>query len=99
MEKKHFFYALVLTCTLFTSTPKLNADDFEDAFTAVANMRIGWNIGNTLDSNSGDTLNMWIEKCSSRRPVDYETAWGQPQATKALIHMFKEAASTPSACQ
>lgn len=91
MEKKHFFYALVLTCTLFTSTPKLNADDFEDAFTAVANMRIGWNIGNTLDSNSGDTLNMWIEKCSSRRPVDYETAWGQPQATKALIHMFKEA--------
>ena len=63
----------------------------EDAKTAVANMRVGWNLGNTLDSNSGEATNMWIEAYSSRTPKDYETAWGQPQATKALIHMFKEA--------
>lgn len=64
---------------------------FESAKDAVANMRIGWNLGNTLDSNSGETNNMWIEAWSSRTPKDYETAWGQPQATRELIHMFKEA--------
>lgn len=67
------------------------AQETEDAFTAVANMRVGWNLGNTLDSNSGDATNMWIEKWSSRTPKDYETAWGQPLTTRALIHMFKEA--------
>lgn len=67
------------------------AADFEDAQTAVDNMRIGWNLGNTLDSNSGDPANMWIEKYSDCTPTDFETAWSQPVATRELIHMFKEA--------
>ena len=37
------------------------AQDFEAATQAVANMKLGWNLGNTLDSNSGDVNNMWIE--------------------------------------
>ena len=64
---------------------------FESAATAVLNMGAGWNLGNTLDSNSGSTDHMWIEAYTSRTPKDYETAWGQPQATRELIHMFKEA--------
>lgn len=67
------------------------AQGFEDASTAVANMRIGWNAGNRLDANSGDVNNMWIEAWSERMPKNYETAWGQPQITRELIHMFKEA--------
>ena len=66
-------------------------DDFEPATTAVANMRVGWNLGNTLESNSGNVNNMWIEAWTSRTPSDYETAWGQPVATQELIKMFKEA--------
>jgi len=66
-------------------------DAFESAGQAVLNMGAGWNLGNTLDSNSGDLENMWIEAWTSRTPKDYETAWGQPEATRALIHMFKEA--------
>ena len=89
--RKQYILLLLVTGLFCQSPSQLRADDFEDAFTAVSNMKVGWNLGNTLDSNSGDTLNMWIEKRSSRRPVDYETAWGQPQATRALIHMFKEA--------
>ena len=54
------------------------ATDFETATTAVANMKVGWNLGNTLDSNSGDVNNMWIEKWTSRMPADYEKAWNQP---------------------
>ena len=64
---------------------------FESAADAVLHMGAGWNLGNTLDSHSGELSHMWIEAWSPRTPKDYETAWGQPQATRALIHMFKEA--------
>ena len=64
--------------------------DWENAASAVVNMGVGWNLGNTLESNSGDKDNMWIEAFTSRTVKDYETAWGQPQATRALIHMLRE---------
>ena len=71
--------------------PPGEAGPFETAAEAVLNMGAGWNLGNTLDSNSNELDNMWIEAWTKRTPADYETAWGQPQATRALIHMFKEA--------
>ena len=65
---------------------------FISAAEAVKNMGAGWNLGNTLDSNSGDTEHMWIEAYGRNvTPKDYETAWGQPVTTRALIHMFKAA--------
>ena len=64
---------------------------FETAHEAVGNMQLGWNLGNTLDSNSGDVNNMWIEAWTSRKPADYETAWGQPVTKPELMKMFKEA--------
>lgn len=69
----------------------MTAGDFESATQAVSNMRVGWNLGNTLDSNSGDVNNMWIEKWSDRSPSSYETAWGQPVTKAELMQMFKEA--------
>ena len=62
---------------------------WETAAVAVKNMGVGWNLGNTLDSNSGDVNNMWIEVADP--PMNYEDAWGQAPATRELIHMFKEA--------
>ena len=73
-----------------TDTP-VTPGSWEDASTCVHNMGVGWNLGNTLDSNSGDVDNMWIEAYKQGKPSDYETAWGQPVATRELIHMFKEA--------
>ena len=67
------------------------AQDFETATSAVSNMRVGWNLGNTLDSNSGDVNNMWIEAWSDRSPSAYETAWGQPVTKPELMKMMKEA--------
>lgn len=75
---------------LLSSSLALQAQEIETADKAVANMRIGWNLGNTLDCNSGSTINMWIERWTSRNPSDYETAWGQPVATEDLIKMFKK---------
>lgn len=63
----------------------------ETAAEAVDHMRLGWNLGNTLDSNSGDVNNMWIEKWTSRTPADYEKAWGQVPTTQALVNMMRDA--------
>ena len=71
--------------------PAVWAQSFETATEAVANMRLGWNLGNTLESNSGDVNNMWIERYTSRRPSDYETAWRQPVTRPELFTLFKEA--------
>ena len=71
--------------------PAPDPEDWESAATAVKNMRVGWNLGNTLDSHSEIVDNMWIESLPHPTPSDYETAWGQPVTTRALVHMFKEA--------
>ena len=80
---------LLLGMLLMMSTAQ--AQDFETATEAVKNMAVGWNLGNTLDSNSGDANNMWIEKWTSRTPNDYEKAWGQPVTKPELLKMMKEA--------
>ena len=87
MNRNTILTALLLVTGITTA----RATDFETAASAVANMRVGWNLGNTLDSNSGDVNNMWIEKWSSRKPSDYETAWGQPVTKQELFTLFKEA--------
>ncbi len=74
-----------------TWKPKEDPEVWEDAASAVVNMGVGWNLGNTLDSNSGDVNNMWIEAFTDRSTSAYETAWGQPVATRELIKMFRRA--------
>ena len=62
---------------------------WEFAHSAVKNMRVGWNLGNTLDSK--DSGNQWIKKSTPGEPYNYETAWGQPYTTIEMIRMFKDA--------
>ncbi|MCR5130595.1 MAG: glycoside hydrolase family 5 protein [Prevotella sp.] len=82
---------LIGLLSMSVSTTWAQSSEFETAKEAVANMAVGWNLGNTLDSNSGDTLNMWIEHWTSRTPSDYEKAWGQPVTKASLMKMFKDA--------
>ena len=56
------------------------AADFETATNAVKNMGLGWNLGNTLDANSG-----------SAQGLESETYWGQPVTKPELMKMMKEA--------
>ena len=81
-----------LSIILFISVSARSQDSpIETADKAVTNMRLGWNLGNTLDANSGDVDNMWIERWSSRTPADYEKSWGQVPTTQALIDMMRDA--------
>ena len=62
---------------------------WESGFAATAGMKTGWNLGNTLDSNSNS--DGWIVKYTAGQPSDWETAWGQPVTSPELITMFKDA--------
>lgn len=84
MKKLFFVFALTISQTVMST-------EFESAAQAVKNIGIGWNLGNSLESNSADVDNMWIEAWSDGTPSSYETAWGQPVTTRQLIHMFAAA--------
>lgn len=73
------------TCQVTVRTKQVETDTWEDAQTAVANMRMGWNLGNTLES----CLSGWSEATTNHTVYEYETLWGQPVTTREMIHMFK----------
>lgn len=83
--------SIILLAVMASATCRAQNTEFETATEAVKNMAVGWNLGNTLDSNSGDTLNMWIEHWTARTPSDYEKAWGQPVTKASLMKLFKDA--------
>jgi len=49
----------------------------------VANIKVGWNLGNTLDANNTWDKNPTVEQ--------YEKAWGNPVTTKGMITAIKNA--------
>lgn len=61
-----------------------SADDpFESAHQLIQNLVLGYNLGNTLESNpSGQD---WWESQGSHTPIQWETAWGQPETTQKII--------------
>lgn len=56
---------------------------FETAEEAVSHISIGWCLGNTLDS--------YGSYITGNNPSDYETAWGNPVTTQAMIQAVKDA--------
>ena len=72
---------IILAWVILYAIP-IKADNFESATQAVANMAVGWNLGNTLDANNGK-LQPDI--------VASETTWGQPVTQPALMAMMKNA--------
>ena len=90
MNALKLFCLLALSPTVLLAQTNAEAP-FESAREAVEHMRVGWNLGNTLDSNSGDTLNMWIEANKSRTVSSYETAWGQKTTKASLFKLFRQA--------
>ena len=59
-------------------------DGWEDAFSAVRNMGVGWNLGNTLDTwlRNGPAGTDW---------KGWETGWGQSVTRPELMQMMKDA--------
>lgn len=64
-----------------TTTTNPNSSN-KSALEFVSDMKIGWNLGNTLDSSDCS----WLSN-----ELDYETAWQNTKTTKKHIQMLKEA--------
>ncbi len=76
--------AMSQSCVITRDQVNLNATYMEEsAKDAVVNMGLGWNLGNTLDSNGE-----WIG--NNKSPDKYETAWGQPITKRELMHFMKQ---------
>ena len=83
------FYLLL---SLFaTSALTIQAQITETATDAVKNMGLGWNLGNTLDANTGKGTNFEDASYWGQQGLDSEYCWGQPSTTSELITMMKNA--------
>jgi len=73
----------------FDYPPAANGPDAPESFNditaaqLVANIKVGWNLGNTLDANNTWDKNPTVEQ--------YEKAWGNPVTTKVMITTIKNA--------
>ncbi len=67
-----------------TKTKAAGSDEFtRTAIEIAADMGYGWNLGNTMEAT-----NPWPP---NPKVTDFETAWGQPVTTKAMIDGIKKA--------
>lgn len=57
-------------------------DPFESTSKVVENIVLGYNLGNTLDSDPDLAASSWW---SPKSDLDWETVWGQPKTTQAII--------------
>ena len=87
MRKKY----LLLVFTLFICGMQMKAQDFEDATTAVKNMGLGWNLGNTLEANSQTVTDVTNDGYWGQQGLESETCWGQFFTKPELLKMIKDA--------
>lgn len=87
MSKKFLF----LICTLLVCGMQAIAQDFENATTAVKNMGLGWNLGNTLEANSQTITDVTNDGYWGQQGLESETCWGQYVTKPEVIKMMKDA--------
>ena len=63
-------------------------DEFETASEAVKNMKIGWNLFNTLDACADPEKDTWFKPTGWQ---DWETCWGQSVTKPELMKMLRKA--------
>ena len=78
---RRFF--LLLAAAIMAVAAHAQSGSFETATEAIAHMKVGWNLGNTLDAHDG------ANACPDI--VRSETMWGQPLTRPALMTMMRDA--------
>ena len=69
--------SMLMTCGVTASAATGSTSKPKNAVEFAANLKLGWNLGNTLDATGGSGLSS-------------ETSWGQPKATKKLFRYIKK---------
>lgn len=81
MDKNNALDARDLTLLKRKLLTASSGDNGQTAMEFVSNIKIGWNLGNTLDATSEWATNAY----------GFETAWGNPYTTEAMIQAVKDA--------
>lgn len=85
--KKTILSALIAFVSVFGAF----AQSVETATEAVANMGLGWNLGNTLDAFKQNVTDVNSDAYWGCQGLESETYWGQKKTTKPLFEMMKNA--------
>jgi aryl-phospho-beta-D-glucosidase BglC (GH1 family) len=85
---KKFIWLSLFLCVFQLS---VFAADFETATQAVANMKVGWNLGNTLDAHAQSGKDVSSNSYWGQEGVESEVRWGQPKTTFSLLKMYRDA--------
>lgn len=84
-------YKRLLTISMIAaSVTTMQAQSFETAQEAVANMGVGWNLGNTLEAHAKKS-NPDIDSYWGQEGLESENDWGQPNTKPEVFKMMKEA--------
>ena len=84
-------YKRLLTISMIAaSVTTMQAQSFETAQEAVANMGVGWNLGNTLEAHAKKP-NPDIDSYWGQEGLESENDWGQPNTKPEVFKMMKEA--------
>ncbi len=81
--------AAVMTFTFSVSAPvyditEADAAEVMTAFEITENMKVGWNLGNTMDAKAGDENGDY-----DHAGLETETSWGCPKANETLFKALK----------
>ena len=82
---------ITIVCWLMTMGQQSLAAGFETAATAVKNMGVGWNLGNTLEANIQSVTDVSSANFWGQQGLDSETCWGQKATKPELLRMMREA--------
>jgi len=80
-------FSLICALLMALGLQAQNAE-FETATEAVKNMKVGWNLGNTLDAAPTDREGLIYDPSNY---VSYESDWGQPVTKPELLKMLRKA--------
>lgn len=84
-------YKRLLTISMIAaSVTTMQAQSFETAQEAVANMGVGWNLGNTLEAHAKKP-NPDLDSYWGQEGLESENDWGQPNTKPEVFKMMKEA--------
>ena len=92
MKRKAIISSAVSAAVLLAAIPQMQSSAVNSAMRdmttmeIVTDMGIGINLGNTFES-CGD----WIDQWGDGTPNAYETAWGSPTVTEAMIQGYADA--------
>lgn len=95
MRKRSRLIACLLSTLIILLSVSMQAEcavvENKSASDVVADISVGWNLGNTLESSTDKAGKIWNESLNIDKESYYETLFGNPKTTYEMIETVKKA--------